>query len=50
MKEKFTKPEINILMNVIITEDKDNQKSTSFYVGNGEDIIGSIVEGDNEDW
>ena len=50
MKEKFTKPEINILMNVIISSDENNQEDPYFLAVNGDDIIGSSVEGDNEDW
>ena len=51
MKEKFTKPEINVLMNIIIGNSDQDQKNNIFVMGDGGDIIGSMVPGDGgEDW
>ena len=47
MKEKYTKPEVNVLMNVIINSDEQNNGNNVFF--NAGDIIGSMVPGDGGD-
>jgi len=50
MKEKFTKPEINVLMNVIIHNQDDENDNNTFVVGEGGgDISGSMVPGEGGD-
>ena len=48
MKEKYTKPEINIMINIYVAGDDDNKKSNGnqFYA-NG-DIIGGITSGTDD--
>lgn len=51
MKEKFTKPEINILVNVIVGNNNQNDNNNVFAVGDGGDIYASMVPGDGgEEW
>ncbi len=50
MKEKFTKPEINVLMNIIISNQDNDENNDAFVVGEGGgDISGSMVPGEGGD-
>lgn len=50
MKEKFIKPEINVLLNVMIPNDDQNQEDVPNYMNDG-DIHVSYVPGEGgENW
>ena len=50
MKEKFTKPKVNIMMNILVGGDKNDPNNHFFALGDNDQINGSKVEGENEDW
>ena len=50
MKEKFIKPEINVLLNVVIQNEDQNQEDVPNYMNEG-DIYVSFVPGEGgENW
>lgn len=50
MKEKFTKPEITVLMKVVIINPDEDKNNGIYVVGNDDDIEIGTSEGENEDW
>lgn len=45
MKEKFIKPEVNVLLNVEIKNEDQNQEDMPYYMNEG-DIYVSLVPGE----
>jgi hypothetical protein len=51
MKEKYVKPEVSVLMNIVIVADDQNQNDNGLVVGDLKDIFVSMVPGDGgENW
>lgn len=48
MKEKYTKPEINIMMNIIVVGDDNDKKSNGNQFYTNGDIIGGITSGPDD--
>lgn len=51
MKEKYVKPEVSVLMNIVIVADDQNQNDNGLVIGDLKDIFVSMVPGDGgENW